>query len=259
VDVRRWWALALPALLVTLLALMTGCSLGSSPKPAATATPAVSSQLPGTPTASAAAAASPAGSASPVTGAAVASAASASQVTVTATAPKPTATRVPASPTPWGSPLPTLAAGQQYQDPQARFSFTIPGNWSQVQASGAEVAFQSPAPQGGVPATVNVVLEKLPSASVSLDDYNQAGEANLKQQFPDYKQISLTKVIVDGHPAYKRLYTATIAGRLLELQQVYFIDHDTAYVISCGATQDTFATYAPVFDQITGTFHLGVP
>ncbi|HEX5504805.1 MAG TPA: PsbP-related protein [Thermomicrobiales bacterium] len=257
-NVRRWRALALPALLVTLLALLAGCSLGSSAPPTATPTSAASAQLASTPTPTAATPASPtaAGSATPATGAAAASA-SASQVTVTA--PRPTATRMPASPTPWGSPLPTLGAGQQYQDPQARFSFTIPGNWSQVQASGAEVAFQSPAPPGGVPATVNVVLEKLPSASVSLDDYNQAGEASLKQQFQDYKQISLTKVVVDGHPAYKRLYTATIAGRLLELQQVYFIDHDTAYIVSGGATQDTFATYAPVFDQITGTFHLGVP
>ncbi len=162
-----------------------------------------------------------------------------------------------ASPTVSGTPLPTLGAGQVYRDPQARFSFTLPSNWTQVQAAGAEVAYQSPAPAGTIPATVNIVLEKLPSATVTLDEYDQAGEANLKQQFPDYKAVSLTKVTIDGKPAYKRVYTATIAGRVLQLQQVYLIERDTAYVISCGAPQEAFAANATVFDQISGTFKIG--
>lgn len=162
-----------------------------------------------------------------------------------------------ASASPWGSPLPTLVRGQTYRDPKLRFTFTIPSNWIQVQAAGAEVAFQSPAPANAVPATVNVVLEKLPSASVTLDAYDQAGEQNLKQQFPDYKLISLEQVAVAGQPAYKRLYTATIAGRLLQLQQVYFITHDAAYVISSGAPVESFGLYSRVFDEITGTFTVG--
>lgn len=162
-----------------------------------------------------------------------------------------------ASASPWGSPLPALVRGQVYRDPRLRFSFTIPSNWVQVQAAGAEVAFQSPAPANSVPATVNIVLEKLPSASVSLDAYDQAGEQNLKKQFPDYKLVSLEKVSVAGQPAYKRLYTATIAGRLLQLQQVYLIDHDTAYVISSGAPAESFGLYAKVFDEISGTFKIG--
>lgn len=167
-----------------------------------------------------------------------------------------TATRS-ASATPAGTPLPTLAVGQVYIDPLSRFSFTIPSNWTQVQAAGAEIAFQSPAPAGVIPATVNIVLEKLPSATVTLDQYDQAGEANLKQQFPDYKSLGVTKVTVDGRPAYKRVYTATIVGRLLQLQQVYLIERDTAYVISCGAPQENFAQNAATFDQISGTFKIG--
>lgn len=180
--------------------------------------------------------------------------------TATVAPARPTATATvarSASPVAAGTALPTLAAGQVYKDPQSRFSFTIPGNWTQVAAAGAEIAFQSPVPAGVVPATVNVVLEKLPSASVTLDEYDQAGEANLKQQFPDYKAVALTKVTVDGKAAYKRVYTATIAGRLLQLQQVYLIEKDVAYVISCGAPQENFAANTAVFDQISGTFKIG--
>ena len=175
-------------------------------------------------------------------------------VNVRATASAPS-TRT-ASPAAAGTPLPVLGAGQRYSDPQGRFSFSIPNNWTQVQAAGAEVAFQSPAPAGTIPATINIVLEKLPSATVTLDEYDQAGEANLKQQFPDYKSVSLTKVTIDGKPAYKRVYTATIAGRVLQLQQVYLIERDVAYVISCGAPQESFAGNATIFDQISGTFKI---
>jgi len=178
----------------------------------------------------------------------------------TPTAPRAAASATPsrsASPTALGTPLPTLTGGENYRDPQLRFSFMIPNDWTQVQAAGAEVAFQAPAPSGTIPATVNVVLEKLPSASVTLDEYDQAGEANLKQQFPDYKSVSLTKVSVDGKPAYKRVYTATIAGRVLQLQQVYLIERDVAYLITCGAPQESFAANAAVFDQISGTFKIG--
>ncbi len=114
--------------------------------------------------------------------------------------------------------LPQLVGGQTYRDAQGRFSLILPGSWTRVQAAGAEIAYQSPVSVGAIPATVNIVLEKLPSTTVTLDEYNRAGEANLKQQFPDYRSLELTTVIVDGRAAYKRVYTATIAGHLLQLQ-----------------------------------------
>ena len=239
-----------------LAALLSGCGPGSVATPTATseASPDTSAVIETTTTVPSVA--NPTAQAETP----VSTTAAKTTAATTATA-QPSATRspvrAPATPTIAGSPLPTLSGGQTYKDPQLRFSFMIPSNWVQVQAAGAEVAFQSPAPAGQIPATVNVVLEKLPSASVTLDEYDQAGEANLKQQFPDYKPVSLTKVTVDDKPAYKRIYTATIAGRLLELQQVYFIDNDTAYVVSCGAPQENFAANAAIFDQISGTFKLG--
>lgn len=238
-----------------LAALLGGCGPGSVATPTATseASPDTSAVIETTATVPSVA--------NPTAQAETPASTTAAKTTTAATIAQPSATRSPvrptATPTIAGSPLPTLSGGQTYKDPQLRFSFMIPSNWVQVQAAGAEVAFQSPTPAGQIPATVNVVLEKLPSASVTLDEYDQAGEANLKQQFPDYKPVSLTKVTVDDKPAYKRIYTATIAGRLLELQQVYFIDNDTAYVVSCGAPQENFAANAAIFDQISGTFKLG--
>ena len=247
--------------IVVLLALgllLTACS---TPSPTATtgvvATTAAVSTASTAPSASAAPASSAPASATRSGAAPVPTVAPTATVNARATASaSSTSTRV-ASPATAGTPLPVLGAGQPYNDPQGRFSFSIPNNWTQVQAAGAEIAFQSPAPAGTIPATINIVLEKLPSATVTLDEYDQAGEANLKQQFPDYKAVSLTKVTIDGKPAYKRVYTATIVGRVLQLQQVYLIERDVAYVISCGAPQENFAANATTFDQISGTFKIG--
>jgi hypothetical protein len=245
--------------IVVLLALgllLTACSTGT---PTATtevvATTAAVTTASTAPSASAAPASSAPASATRSGAAPVPTVAPTATVNVRATA-SAASTRT-ASPAAAGTPLPVLGAGQPYNDPQGRFSFMIPNNWTQVQAAGAEIAFQSPAPAGTIPATINIVLEKLPSATVTLDEYDQAGEANLKQQFPDYKSVSLTKVTIDGKPAYKRVYTATIAGRVLQLQQVYLIERDVAYVISCGAPQESFASNATTFDQISGTFKIG--
>lgn len=230
-----------PLILLAGALLLASCSSGGAPTATAMPTPEPSADATAT-----------RGGADPLPTATRSPAGTATAARTTATTPTRSA-----SPAALGTPLPTLPGGQTYRDPQVRFSFNIPTNWTQVQAAGAEVAFQAPAPSGTIPATVNIVLEKLPSASVTLDEYDQAGEANLKQQFPDYKAVSLTKVTVDGKPAYKRIYTATIAGRLLQLQQVYLIERDVAYLITCGAPQESFAASMAVFDQISGTFKIG--
>ena len=152
--------------------------------------------------------------------------------------------------------LPALTTGMAYRDSRGRFSFVVPSTWTQVQAAGAEVAFQSPTTPGTIPATVNMVVETLPSANVTLDEYDRAGEANLRQQFPDYKSIRLERVMVAGRQAYVRTYTATISGRILQLQQVYLVEGTYAYVLSSGAPQIDFARYATLLEQISGSLNI---
>jgi len=169
----------------------------------------------------------------------------------------PTATIQPTVTIPPIAAVPTLQGGKIYRDSQMRFSFSVPSSWIQIQAAGSEVAFQSPAPSGTIPATINVVLEKLPSNTVTLEEYDQAGEANLRQTFSDYRLISSTKVTFAGRPAYMRVYTATIAGRVLQLQQVYTVDGDVAYLMTGGSPVESFGQNASTFDQIIATFVIG--
>lgn len=238
------------ALVVGLTLAVIGCSTGA-PSPPAPAPTATASDEP-EPTGDTTVAELTTPTIDPVVALATETAA------VTPPAISGTATRGAVTPSRPLSPQPVLVGEQTYNDPQGRFSFTLPGDWVQVQASGTVVAFQSPVPAGGAPASVNVILEKLPTGSISLDEYDQAGEETLRQIFPDYQPVSLTTVSIDGRRAYKRVFTATIANRPLQVQQVYLIDdRDVAYLVSCRAPQGTFAGYAAVFDQITGTFKVG--
>lgn len=172
-----------------------------------------------------------------------------------------TATAVPTA-TP--RPQPTVAAsgagatapdgGQRYVDTRARFALTVPSTWTQVQAAGADVAYQSPAAAGQVPGTVNIVVELLPSTAVTLEQYDAAGEANLRQQFPDYRPIEVTPIAVDSRRGLRRTYTATIVARLLQLRQYYLVENGVAYVVSCGAPAGDFPRYTDAFEQIAASF-----
>lgn len=184
------------------------------------------------------------------------------QVTATAQAqPTVTPTRPPAmTPTPaaggtgaWGPALPTLSGGKAYRDPEGRFSFSVPQQWTQAGNTTAEAQFDAPNNQ----ATMNVTLEKV-SPNTTIDQYNTAAERQLKQQLPDYQQIALDKVTVNGQHAYRRVYKATVQGTLIQIQQVYFVKDGTAHVLTFAALPENFDKLSQTFNEIAGTYKSSV-
>lgn len=158
--------------------------------------------------------------------------------------------------TPWGMPLPVLPTGQPHDDAQGRFSLTVPIGWTRLAIEEADVTFSSPPDRAGSSAGVNVVRERVP-AGTDLDGYNGASEAVLGRDYPDFRLFGLTRVTVDGRPAYKRVFTATVGGRPTQLQQVTLIDRETAYIVTCAAPREAFALFSPLCEQIAGTFRIG--
>src|SRR5439155_12528492 len=160
---------------------------------------------------------------------------SATPVPPTATKPAPTRTPVAN----WGPVLAPLEGGKVYNDPAGRFSFRVPQDWTKTDTPPAntEVAFVAP---GNLP-NMNVGLEDVSKASnVTLDRYNQASEDQLKK-LSGYTPVSLTKVVVDNHPAYKRVFKATVSGRDAQFEQVYFLDNNTAHVQTFTTLPQNFA------------------
>lgn len=227
------------AALLGLALAATGCDPGSSAAP----TPTASAPVGGT------------------AGATVAPLATRTRAvaTIGGTPARGTPPATPGMATPARTPLPVLVGGQTYQDPQGRFSLMAPADWGRIAEGGTAVAFGKTAPDGVPLAAVNVALDPLPDAGVGLEEYTRAAERSLAQQLPDYRPIDLTPVSLDGRPAYRRIFTATIEGQPQQLQQVYLVDRQLAYVITGTTLQEAFRDYSALFDQIAGTFQIGTP
>lgn len=161
---------------------------------------------------------------------------------------------VPGDANGWGSALAPLTGGKPYADPRGRFSFRIPTGWTPSTAAGAEVAFVD----DNTGAVVGVTLEDLSSnPGTTLESYDRSAEAGLKRQFPDYATLSLDKVTIDGHPAYRRVGHLTTQGVSFQLTQYYLIDGGTAHIVSGGALFDPSPDQAATFDQIAGSYRVG--
>jgi eukaryotic-like serine/threonine-protein kinase len=164
-------------------------------------------------------------------------------------APTKASTAVPTALGGWGPVLKPLSGGKAYSDPQKRFSFSVPQDWKQDTSTSSAVAF---APANGA-ANFNVELEDVP-ANTTLDAYNTAAEKQLKSQFSDYTLVSLTKVIVDDHAAYKRVSKVTYQGQAIEIEQVYFLNNTTANIMTFAALPENFDGQAATFDGIAGSY-----
>jgi hypothetical protein len=164
-------------------------------------------------------------------------------------APTAAPTKAPTAPTSWGPALKPLSDGKAYTDPQQRFSFSVPQDWKQDTSTSSEVAF---APANSA-ANFNVELESVPDGT-TLDAYNTAAEKQLKAQFSDYTLVSLTKVVVDNHAAYKRVSKVTYQGQEIQIEQVYFLNNTTANILTFAALPKNFDGQAATFDGIAGSY-----
>lgn len=179
--------------------------------------------------------------------------------TLAPTALRPTPTIVTTAPaSAWGPALAPLQGGKVYKDAKARFSFSVPQDWTEAAVGNAEVAFTGPRGAALMPPNMNVVLaDTAGPPSITLDAYVQVSEAQLKRDYPDYKQISLDKVVINNVPAYRRIFTVTVSGVLVQAQQVYLLDKKTAHILTFLALPDTFAQQQRTFDSIAGSYQVG--
>ena len=186
---------------------------------------------------------------------------SATAVPPTATAAPPTQTarpptQAPAAPTQtpaanWGPALAPLSGGKVYGDPEDRFTFSVPNNWSERESNTSAVAFGSP----GTQATVSVNLTDAPGGT-DIEALNNALAAQVQEQ-NGYAAVSLDKVVVDSQPAYRRVYRVTNQGQQVQVVQVYFIKGSTAHILTFATLASDFSQFSRTFDGIAGSYKAG--
>ncbi|MDP9371439.1 MAG: DUF1795 domain-containing protein [Chloroflexota bacterium] len=106
---------------------------------------------------------------------------------------------------------------------------------------------------------LNVGLVDVQAPNPRVEDFNQQYETLLADQFAafDYKPVSTAKVIVDGRPAYKRVFRINFQGRPLQVAQFYLLEGATLHTLAFTAPAEIFAEQDSVFDAIAGTYKVG--
>jgi hypothetical protein len=149
---------------------------------------------------------------------------------------------------PWGPVLTPLANGVLYTDPRGRFTARAPQGWNRQDAPPNSVFFRAPGLWG-----VELALNDGSAFSV----VEQADEVIAGQvgQRPGYKPLSLDKVNIGPHRAFRRVFQHTNDEGMTEIIiRIYFLSGPWLYNANGFMLPGDFTKVAPLIDGIAGSF-----
>lgn len=143
-----------------------------------------------------------------------------------------------------------VALDNTYADPQGRFTFDYPADWSEKKPNSSSVVALV-APASGTP-SFNVVTEN--SGTRSLQQYYDANIktiADPSSGLKGYKKISESDATISGQPAKLQIYTADLSnnGTIFELHQWFLVKDGKGYVLTYSVVADKakdFAGFGPI-------------
>ena len=157
--------------------------------------------------------------------------------------------RVPIFDTVAGSFTPGLALDNTFTDPQSRFTFDYPKDWTERKPNSTAVAALV-APTAGTP-SFNVVIGTTTGTLQQYYDANVKTIADPSSGFKSYKKVSESDTTIAGQPAKLQVYTADLNGNgtIFELHQWYIVANGKGYVLTYSVLADKakdFAGYGPI-------------
>ena len=116
------------------------------------------------------------------------------------------------------------------------YSVEYPKGWEKQEVS--FVIFRGPM-KNGFYINVNIVVEELLS-TMGLEEYASIGEKQLEAAFQNYHKEREYSSTINGEPCIIREHTCTYQGTDMKQKQVYLINDNKAYVITCSSTPSTY-------------------
>lgn len=122
---------------------------------------------------------------------------------------------------------------------------------------GTIVAFLSPqeSSSDSFRENLNVYIGNL-SQSMTLDDYIDLSNNQLKQLITDYSIIDSSATTLAGNPAHKVIFTGKQGGFNLKWMQVYMIKNNRDYVISYTAEEDKYSYFLGTIQEMINSFEI---
>lgn len=105
---------------------------------------------------------------------------------------------------------------------------------------------------------VNILLEELPSAEITLDEYKDASTEQIELGIENYSLIDLSKIDINGTPGYKITYSGSAEGYNYKWLQVFCVKDSTAYIMTYTADADAngFEKFLPQVQEMINSFSL---
>jgi hypothetical protein len=157
-----------------------------------------------------------------------------------------------------GVPIPPRPTGR-FVSTEQRFSIEFPSEWERLEGQ-IGVAVSAIAPSSPDIArfrpNCNVVTEPIP-AGITLDQYTEAALGTLGQATLDFQSEQRNTGQLGGQPASVLISSFTLPqleGLRVRVIQFAAIPNDKAYVVTCTAAEDQFATYRPLFETVVASF-----
>ena len=149
---------------------------------------------------------------------------------------------------PWGPVLTPPADGTPYSDPRGRYTARVPRGWSRQDVPPNSVFFRAPELWG-----VELALNDGSAFSV-VDQADEVIDGQVRQR-PGYRLLSLDKVNVGPHRAFRRVFQHTNDEGMTEIiVRIYFLAGPWLYNANGFMLPQDFTRVAPLIDGIAGSF-----
>lgn len=101
---------------------------------------------------------------------------------------------------------------------------------------------------------INLITEDLTGLGIDLDMYNDLASGQLETVIEEYSLIESQRVTWNDQSYHKLVYTGTLDALALAFEQRFYVEHETAFILTFASMQDTFDQYAEVRDRIMSSF-----
>lgn len=140
---------------------------------------------------------------------------------------------------------------QAFTDEANRISIFYPEGWTRIKKE--VVYFHGNEGEHGVVPNFIVTCEDNPQKS--LDTFSQYLK-NVLQKLKNYTMISEEKIVLDGIPSIKFVYTFTEKKITIKKIMICLVEGKLGWALTFTCTANSFHSYEKIFNEIAESFHL---
>ncbi|AXG68950.1 hypothetical protein KORDIASMS9_01169 [Kordia sp. SMS9] len=139
------------------------------------------------------------------------------------------------------------------------FSIQHPNDWKADTSKtvGVDLILYAPQEIGdNFKENINVVVQDLSEYNLNLDSYTKLSEEQIKNMLEGGKITKSERITADSKTYHRIQYVGTQSGIALKFEQRYYVENDTAYVLTVTCLNSNFDAYIVLSRKIFDTFQM---